>query len=74
MRPALLRWGRWCLPSFNENCNQLLKGSLADWDNHLCDGKILKKPLKVEKKDVEEHVMTPWENPTAMIFINNYGM
>tara|TARA_A100001388_G_C28602692_1_gene418918 strand:+ start:342 stop:560 length:219 start_codon:yes stop_codon:yes gene_type:complete len=32
-------WGRWCLPSFNKNCDQILKGKLADYDNNLCNGK-----------------------------------
>ena len=32
-------WGRWCLPMFNEQCNQNLKGGLADMDNNLCNGK-----------------------------------
>ena len=36
-------WGRWCLPSFNRNCDQMLKSELADYDNNLCDGKPLKK-------------------------------
>ena len=34
-------WGRWCLPSFNKHCDQILKGKLADYDNNLCNGKPL---------------------------------
>ena len=66
MSNRLTIWGRWCLPSFNKHCNQLLKGALADMDNHMCDRKPLKK--KVEKKDI-----VPWENPSLMVMINSYG-
>ena len=59
-------WGRWCLPSFNSNCDQLLKGAFADIDNSLCDGKTIKKKIKYEE-------IIPWENPSLMVFVNMYG-
>jgi hypothetical protein len=30
-------WARWCLPTFNPNCDQDRKGHLADADNSSCD-------------------------------------
>ena len=47
-----LMWARWCLPTFNPNCDQNLKGYLADADNSSCDTLIReyrerKKSLKV---------------------------
>lgn len=42
-------WGRWCLPTYNPNCNQSLKGSLADYDNNLCDGLPLYKVKQTYK-------------------------
>lgn len=62
-------WGRWCLPSFNKNCNQLLKGALADRDNSLCDGKEVPQTILKKKKD-----LCPWENPTLLVMLNSYGM
>ena len=62
-------WGRWCLPSFNKNCNQLLKGALADKDNSLCDGKTISQCNSKKKEDV-----CPWENPTIVVLLNSYGM
>ena len=38
-----ITWGRWCLPTFNPGCDQQLKGHLADSDNSLCTGKMVKK-------------------------------
>lgn len=29
-------WGRWCLPAFNPDCDQQLKGHFADADNSFC--------------------------------------
>ena len=46
-KPKIM-WGRWCLPNFNSNCDQLLKGALADMDNHLCDGQNIKSGNKLE--------------------------
>jgi hypothetical protein len=59
-------WGRWCLSSFNKNCNQNIKGTLADNDNHLCDGKTLK--VKVRQEEIN-----PWEHPTLLTYTNGYG-
>lgn len=44
-------WGRWCLPSFNKHCNQILKSQLADYDNNLCDGKPIQKMSFNESTD-----------------------
>lgn len=61
-------WGRWCLPSFNANCDQLLKGGYADMDNNLCTGKPIEKTKSVIKEEIN-----PWDNPSAMVFVNMYG-
>lgn len=61
-------WGRWCLPSFNKHCDQLLKGALADMDNHLCDGKTVRKPPTVPREE-----LCPWSNPTLLVMLDTYG-
>lgn len=35
--PGSVMWARWCLPTFNPNCDQDRKGHLADADNSFCD-------------------------------------
>lgn len=62
--PTLLH--RWCLPHVNSKCDQFLKASLANQDNSFCIGKLI-----AAKKEDE---MNPWENPTAVVFINMYGI
>lgn len=68
MKESIL-WGRWCLPNFNSNCDQLLKGALADMDNHLCDGRSIKTSNTSDQKRIN-----PWENPSLMVFVNMYGI
>ena len=66
------KWGRWCLPSFNDNCDQLLKGKYADHDNSLCSGE----GLRMEKSIFHEsnlEAIDPWQNPTLVTFIDSYG-
>ena len=62
-------WARWCLPSFNSNCDQHLKGYWADIENSCCYKPVQQKQLKLSKDTC------PWENPTALIYLQNgYGI
>jgi len=71
--PSQTLWGRWCLPSFNAHCDQLLKAHLADMDNNLCDGKALPNKTTFNKLKERKYI-NPWENPSAVVFVNMYGM
>ena len=74
MSKRVTMWGRWCLPSFNKYCDQILKGELADMDNNMCNGKPLEKrrpyPAKLNPPKLN---IIPWENPSLMVFVNSYG-
>lgn len=61
-----LSWARWCLPSFNKHCDQMLKGKFADYDN--CFSHVL--PVKQKSK---KNVVNPWENPTLLVYTDTYG-
>lgn len=62
-------WGRWCLPTFNKHCDQLLKGALADQDNHLCD----RRPVKTRPPPPPPPIV-PWDHPTMVTFVDSYGI
>lgn len=64
--PPPIIWARWCLPTFNKHCDQLLKGSFADGDNSFCDSLI--KKYKKKNDDI-----SPWEHPTFVTFADSYG-
>ena len=65
-------WARWCLPSFNPDCDQNLKGRFADADNSCCDTLV----REYREKRAEPHpTICPWENPTALVYLgDSYGM
>lgn len=68
---STVSWARWCLPSFNPNCDQQLKGHWADADNSCCDTLV----LEYREQKTESVNDCPWENPTALVLIcNSYGM
>ena len=64
-------WARWCLPSFNPDCDQNLKGRFADADNSCCDTLV----REYREKRAEAHPICPWENPTVLVYLgDSYGM
>ena len=64
-------WARWCLPSFNPDCDQNLKGRFADADNSCCD--TLVREYR-EKQNGSDAALCPWENPTALVhLVDTYG-
>lgn len=66
-------WARWCLPSFNPDCNQELKGRWADADNSCCDSLV--RAYRAERKGKKREEVCPWENPTALVYCgDSYGM
>lgn len=65
-------WGRWCLPSFNVHCDQILKGSQADGDNSFCDSLVV--AHRQTRRARESEAICPWENPTLVVYADSFGI
>ena len=64
-----VQWARWCLPSINANCDQQLKGHLADADNSCCDS-LMMEYQEEKKKSSQTYNICAWSNPTALLVLS----